>query len=115
MSSASSTSSFCLACCGEHKPDTDGISVVFRDFRFSRPFRCICCGQEICARQFAWGRACGKCDAGACQYGNSAYRPEYAHEHPAWWDIYGPTLFEKFTVAVGATPIREEVDDERTT
>ncbi len=64
---------FCKGCGGHHGPDPPE---VFVDFewrnelrRFHVPFHCLCCGIEICASQFAWGRCCGHCDTGACQLG----------------------------------------------
>lgn len=78
-------------------------SVIFRGYRFTPPFRCVCCGWEISAEQFAFGGACGPCDCGACQYGNIAYDPDYSHGHPEWWHRHGPTMFERFVEAVGAT------------
>lgn len=69
----------CPHCFGDHDPDECDYWVEFNGERFTPPFRCLCCGKETCARQFAWGRACGLCDTGACQTGSKNFRPEYAH------------------------------------
>lgn len=66
---------FCRGCGGSHEPDSpdcwmdfeSGLDRVLR--RFRPPFLCLCCGKEICARQFAFGRCCGYCDTGHCQLG----------------------------------------------
>jgi len=75
---------FCSACGGHHEPDSEDSWVEYEGYRFSPPFKCMCCGKEICARQFAYGRCCGPCDMGACQPGNTAYRPTATHADPAW-------------------------------
>lgn len=56
----------CPGCFGEHEPDPADAYVDFRGRRFRPPFPCLCCGKPTCARQFAWGRTCGFCDAGGC-------------------------------------------------
>ena len=87
-----------LPCCGgEHEPDTPDMYIDFRGYRFRTPFLCICCGKEICARQFAFGRACGTCDTGACQQ-----YPQAAHERPNWYHIYGPEMLYRFVQFVEA-------------
>lgn len=35
--------------------------------KYYAPFYCLCCGIEITAEQFAFGRACSRCDVGACR------------------------------------------------
>lgn len=94
---------FCLACGGKHEPDPDDAWVIFRGYRFKKPFRCICCGKEICMRQFAFGRACGVCDMGGCDIHNPVYRKDWAHDHPDWWHMDGREMFKRFVKTVGAT------------
>ena len=96
---------YCLACGGEHEPDPDSTYVDFRGYRFKKPFLCICCGKEICARQFAFGRACGSCDMGACQTENKFFQIAAVHVHPAWWDYDARISFEKFVTFTKANPI----------
>lgn len=79
----------CLACGGHHDPDPEDTYVDFKGYRFKPPFYCMCCGKEICGRQFAFGRCCGVCDMGACDINNRVYKPEYAHAHPNWWRPIG--------------------------
>lgn len=78
----------CPHCLGDHGEDPPGVWVRFVDRQFTAPFRCLCCGTETCALQFAYGRLCARCDTGACQSGNRAYRPEYAHAPWAGRDAY---------------------------
>ena len=101
---------FCLTCGGHHTPDPEDSYVEFRSYRFHSPFRCICCGKVVCARQFAFGRACGLCDVGACQSNNRAFTPHAAHAHPEWWAYDGGEMFRRFVEIVRATPIEEERD-----
>lgn len=98
---------FCLACGGEHVPDPPDCWVDFRGYRFHPPFRCMCCGKEICARQFAFGRCCGACDIGACQTNNIAFRKSAVHDHPSWWSYNGQESFKQFVQTVGAEPLPE--------
>lgn len=70
---------FCLGCGGRHRPDPLEAYVDFKGHRFTAPFFCLCCGLQICLRQFCFGRACGVCDTGACERGNRAFRPEALH------------------------------------
>ena len=65
-------SPFCHVCGGHHELDTHETWVDFEGYRFKSPFLCMCCGQRICARQFAFGRCCGTCAMGACQFGQQA-------------------------------------------
>lgn len=74
----------CLSCFGQHEPDSLDSYVIFRGYKFSPPFYCICCGKEICGRQFAFGRCCGACDMGACDINNKVYNVWAAHSHPGW-------------------------------
>jgi hypothetical protein len=69
----------CPHCLGRHEPDSAEVFVDWQGRRYWPPFRCLCCGKEICARQFAFGRCCGPCDCGACNPGNRSYDPQYAH------------------------------------
>lgn len=94
----------CPTCLGHHNADSDDSRVDFQGYRFRKPFRCICCGKEICMRQFAYGRACGPCDVGACDARNKAYIRRMTHPHPEWWSQHGDEMFAKFVKAVGATP-----------
>ena len=97
---------FCLTCGGTHEEDPDDSYVDYEGYRFKKPFRCMCCGKEICARQFAYGRSCGPCDMGACQTGNKAFRLSAVHEHPAWLVLYErQATIEKFAEVVGAGKI----------
>ena len=74
-----------LSCCGgSHEPDTSDMELIYGDWVFSPPFKCMCCGKDICARQFAWGRTCGPCDMGACSRRNRAYNPRREHPCPPW-------------------------------
>ena len=57
---------FCIGCGGEHRPDPADCYIDFRGIRFKPPFYCLCCGIQICAAQFSWGRLCGRCDMGKC-------------------------------------------------
>lgn len=34
----------------------------YRGWKFTAPFICMCCGIEICFRQWAFSRSCGPCD-----------------------------------------------------
>lgn len=88
--------SICLSCGGYHEPDSPDSWVDFRGYRFKPPFYCMCCGKVICARQFAYGRCCGPCDMGACQYGNRAFRRSAVHDTPAWGRNNGEEGFLKF-------------------
>ncbi len=46
------------------------VYVDFKGWRFTPPFRCMCCGREIDVQQFCFGRACGICDTGKCHNDN---------------------------------------------
>ena len=92
---------------GDHRPDPPSSWVEFNGYRFHPPFKCMCCGKEICARQFAYGRACGICDMGACNPNNKVYDVRYAHPHPEWWSQNGGKLFEDFVKAMQAQEIKE--------
>ena len=96
---------FCSVCGGFHEPDPGDPYVDFRDYRFKKPFRCMCCGREVCGRQFAYGRACAVCDLGACQTGNQAFRIGVVHPHPPWWDYDAKVSFEKYVKDAGAEPV----------
>jgi integrase len=61
------------------------VYVDFRGWRWHPPFRCLCCGIEVDARQWAYGRCCPRCDTGACDSRSTSFKVEYAHEHPEWW------------------------------
>lgn len=55
---------------------------VFVDFggrRYRPPFRCLCCGTKVSLAQFCYGRLCGSCDVGACQYGNRSFNSRARH------------------------------------
>uniref|UniRef100_A0A6H1ZKW2 Uncharacterized protein n=2 Tax=viral metagenome TaxID=1070528 RepID=A0A6H1ZKW2_9ZZZZ len=71
---------FCPHCGGEHEPDPPDCWVNFKGKEYTPPFKCLCCGKEICMRQFAYGRCCGPCDIGMCQPRNKTYNPKYFHE-----------------------------------
>jgi len=92
-----------MSCGGYHKPDQQDTWVDYEGWRFHPPFKCMCCGKEICARQFAYGRCCGSCDIGACNPKNMAYRVSAVHPYPAW---YAPSLkrneqINEFAIALG--------------
>ena len=59
-------STFCEGCGGFHKPDPPNYLIGFKGHRYTPPFYCLCCGIQICARQFTYGRLCGYCDTGEC-------------------------------------------------
>lgn len=42
--------------------------VDFKGWRFTAPFRCLCCGKMIGIRQFCFGRSCPACDVGRCRH-----------------------------------------------
>ena len=96
---------YCPSCGGHHEEDPPDIYVDFRGYRFTKPFYCICCGKELCSKQFTFARACGFCDTGACQFWNKNYKTLYAHDYPSWWDMDGRVMFQKFIDAVKAEPI----------
>lgn len=93
---------YCSTCAGRHEPDPSNSYVDYRGYRFKKPFRCMCCGKEVCARQFAFGRTCAPCDIGACQTGNKAFSVSAIHPHPEWWDYDSKVSFEKYVKATGA-------------
>jgi len=97
----------CLGCGGQHVPDSPDTWVQWGRWRFYPPFYCLCCGREICARQFAYGKCCGICDMGACDPNNSVYRLEYAHEHPSWWRPFGnrDEMWQAYVEAVGGVEV----------
>ena len=99
---------FCQTCGGHHEPDTEDSWVDFRGYRFRPPFRCMCCGKEICVRQFAYGRCCGSCDTGACQTDNRAFQLSAAHEHPEWWSYDAQESIREFARIVGAEEMPAE-------
>jgi len=63
--------------------------IDYRGHRFLEPFHCLCCGIEISARQFAWGRACGYCDCGRCQIGFLRYKEGHGK---GWENIFAAPL-----------------------
>ena len=74
----------CLGCMGFgkyfHEPDPPEVIIRFREYDYTAPFFCFCCGIQICARQFAYGRNCGYCDTGQCERDRMAPAPEAAAE-----------------------------------
>ncbi len=44
------------------------VRFVFDGLVFVYPFICLCCGVQIEAEQWAYGRACGVCDCGHCKH-----------------------------------------------
>ncbi|KKM69718.1 hypothetical protein LCGC14_1448090 [marine sediment metagenome] len=100
-----------LPCCGgNHEPDNPEWHMDFRGWRFTAPWLCICCGKEICARQWSFGRACGPCDTGSCQSWHERFTPARSHEHPAWYGQVegsfqnaGQAGVDAFAEHVGAT------------
>ncbi|MBA7637563.1 hypothetical protein ES703_45208 [subsurface metagenome] len=100
---------FCPACGGTHDPDSDDAYVDYEGYRFRKPFKCMCCGKGICARQFAYGRCCGPCDMGACQTGNRAFRLSAVHERPEWVVLYDrQASIDKFAQAVETEKLEVE-------
>lgn len=96
----------CLGCFGEHEPDSEDTWIDFGGYRFRKPFFCLCCGLEICARQWAFGRACGKCDTGVCQSWHKHFRPEYGHANPPWYHLAdGPATIAAAAEVMGAGPV----------
>lgn len=97
---------FCPHCGGEHEPDPTDCWVDFEGYRYKPPFRCMCCGKEICARQFAFERCCGPCDMGACQTNNIGFQKAAVHDRPEWVVPYNAEESRKrFAASVGAQPI----------
>ena len=96
---------YCPSCGGHHEEDPPDVCVDFRGYRFTKPFYCICCGKELCFKQFTCARACSFCDTGACQFWNKHYRTQYAHDYHRWWDLDGRVMFQKFIDVVKAEPI----------
>lgn len=88
----------CPGCGGVHDPDSPDSFVDFDGFRFRPPFFCMCCNEIICGRQFAYGRACGFCDTGACQ------SKEYLG-HTPWRSI------KEFADFVEAESLNEVMED----
>ena len=97
------TKDFCNTCGGHHESDPSDCYLDYNGFRFIPPFRCMCCGKEICARQFAFGRCCGVCDIGGCNSLNQSFKVKHVHEHPEWWSGNPALFWSKYIVAVGAT------------
>lgn len=64
-------------------PASATLSIEFDGKKYYPPFHCLCCGKEVSAEQFAYGRCCGPCDMGACDPANRAYNPIYAHPRRA--------------------------------
>ena len=57
----------CVGCDGYH--DEADTRIEFRGYTYTPPFFCLCCGIQVCARQFAWARMCGYCDTARCWKG----------------------------------------------
>jgi len=47
-----------------HAPAPPDLYFDFKGWRFTAPFLCMNCGREICFRQWAFARGCGRCDVG---------------------------------------------------
>lgn len=45
-----------------HQPAPPDLHFDYKGWRFTAPFICMCCGNEICFRQWARSRTCGPCD-----------------------------------------------------
>jgi hypothetical protein len=77
--------------------------VEWEGWRFTAPFRCMCCGVETSAEQFAYGRSCGTCDTGICQRDTT-----YMHDRPAWAIGFQDreTAIRRFAETVGATRLK---------
>jgi hypothetical protein len=62
----------CVACEYDerflHEPIPKNVHLDFKGWRFTFPFRCMCCAKEICILQFCFGRCCGICDTGRCRH-----------------------------------------------
>lgn len=101
IDTASRDAPFCPMCGGHHAPDLKDARIIFNGYSFKPPFRCICCGKEICGRQFAYGRCCAPCDMGACQHDNQAFQQSAEHPLPAW--RIGPICetFQRFVEHTG--------------
>lgn len=99
----------CSACGGYHNPDSLDTWVDYEGYRFKPPFRCMCCGKVICARQFAFGRCCSSCDTGACDPRNRAFRIEAVHPQPAWYSqiLHRDEQIREFAIAVNASKIHQ--------
>ena len=96
---------YCPSCGGQHEEDLSDVYVDFRGYRFTKPFHCICCGRELCSKQFTFARACSSCDTGACRLWNKNYKTDYAHDQLSWCDMDGKVMFQKFVDVVKAKPI----------
>jgi len=55
---------------------------MFKGWKFTAPFFCMCCGMSICHVQWAFGRYCGICDTGKCNHPyNHGHHHIYAGPH----------------------------------
>ncbi len=104
---------FCVSCYGDHDPDPPDVSMEFRGWELRPPFKCMCCGVDLCARQFAFGRACALCDTGGCQTWHQAFKPERAHARPSWEGRPGTPAEETMAAfaaqsGIGAKKLDEE-------
>jgi hypothetical protein len=70
----------CPYCFGEHEPDNENIWVEWKGVRYQKPFFCLCCGEETCARQWAYGRTCGICDTGICQRDSKYFHAQHSEK-----------------------------------
>ena len=63
-------------------PMSHAAIVRFKGRVFMEPFVCLCCGTPISVRQFCYGRTCGPCDMGICQYAKGHFGdPRYFIGH----------------------------------
>ncbi len=89
----------------------EGLQLDHRGYRFRAPFQCICCGKKVSAQQFAYGRACGLCDVGACDVLNRAYEPAAVHPNPVWWSEDADDMVRRFAGAMHASPTPQQEKD----
>ena len=86
----------CPGCLGYlHSPSPPDLHFDFKGWRFRAPFHCMCCGKEVCFRQWAFGRSCGACDTGICMRDNLHPRSHKVFCGPNT-ELIDPTEAEKF-------------------
>jgi hypothetical protein len=64
-----------------HKPQPPDIHFIYRGWKFTPPFICMCCGIEVCFRQWAFSRSCGSCDVSNSRTRRLLYRQCFAGPH----------------------------------
>lgn len=78
----------------------------FKDRRFYAPFRCLCCGTEVDIKQFCYGRCCGLCDMGVCQYAKGHFHD--MRYYIGYWSGHGrKDIFAEAQMIVQANGISQ--------